>query len=339
MASADCARVSPLSWAAARTPYASRVRALLVVNPAATTTTPRTREVIVHALASELDLDVVETAHRGHARDLAHRARRDGLDAVVTLGGDGTVNEVVNGLLRDGPGDDVPLLGAVPGGSANVFVRALGLPPEPIEATGALLEAIGDKRTRTVGLGTAEFDQPAGAELRWFAFNAGVGIDAEIIESMEQQRSHGRTATPSRYLATTVNQFFRHTDRHEPALTVSRPGVPPVEGVYFAMVANTAPWTFFGPIPLDPCPRASFDTGLDLFAARSLGMLATLRHIRRMVLPAGTAGRASQLTLHDQTELVITASRPTPLQVDGDACGAVTSVRLRSVPLALRALC
>jgi diacylglycerol kinase family enzyme len=315
------------------------VRALLVVNPAATSTTPRTREVIVHALASELDLEVVETQHRGHARDLARGARHEGLDAVLTLGGDGTVNEVVNGLLHDGLGDDVPLLGAVPGGSANVFVRALGLPPEPIEATGALLEAIGDKRTRTIGLGTAEFERSDGSDLRSFAVNAGEAIDADIIASMEQQRSHGRTATPGRYLATTISQFFLHTDRRDPALTVSRPGVPSVEGVYFAMVQNTAPWTFFGPIPLDPCPRASFDTGLDLFAARSMGLVASLRHVRRMVLHSGAAGRASLLTLHDQAELVLTANRPTPLQVDGDACGSVTSVRLRSVPLALHTLC
>lgn len=315
------------------------MRALLVVNPTATSTTVRTREVIAHALASELDLEVVETEHRGHARDLARRARREGLDAVVTLGGDGTINEVVNGLLDSGPGDDVPLLGAIPGGSANVFVRGLGLPAEPIEATGALLEAIGDKQTRTIGLGTASFGPPGAEQLRWFAFNAGVGIDAEIIESMEQQRTHGSPATPARYLATTLSQFFLHTDRRTPALTVSRPGVPDVTGVYFAMVANTAPWTYFGPIPLDPCPRASFDTGLDLFAARSMAVLATLVQARRMLLRSWTPGRAGLLTLHDQAELTLTADRPTPLQVDGDACGAVTAVRLRSVPLALRVLC
>ena len=132
------------------------MRTLLLVNPAATTTTPRTREVIVRALAGDLDVEVVTTQHRGHAQRAARQARRDGLDAVLTLGGDGTVNEVINGLLQDGIGDDVPVLGAVPGGSANVFVRALGLPAEPVEATGALLEAMGEKRTRTIGLGTAE---------------------------------------------------------------------------------------------------------------------------------------------------------------------------------------
>ncbi len=311
------------------------MRALLVVNPAATTTTPRTQDVIVHALASELDLDVVSTDHRGHARELAERARRDGVDAVLTLGGDGTVNEVVNGLLADGTGHDVPLLGSVPGGSANVFVRALGLPADPIEATGSLLEAVRDKRTRSIGLGTAEYDDG----LHWFAFNAGLGIDAEIIESMERQRAEGAAATPLRYLSTTLAQFFVHTDRSRPALTVRRPGVDPVAGVFFVFVQNTSPWTFLGPLPVDPCPRASFDTGLDLFAGRSMSVLAGTRHARRMILRNAFGGSAGQLALHDQAELVIDAARPVPLQIDGDACGPVRSVRLRSVPEALRVLC
>jgi diacylglycerol kinase family enzyme len=312
------------------------VRALLVVNPAATTVTPRSREVIVHALSSELDLEVVASAHRGHARDLARSARAEGLDAVLTLGGDGTVNEVINGLLRDGPGEDVPLLGSLPGGSANVFIRALGIPTDPVEAAGALLEALQDKRTRTIGLGLARFR----TEQRWFAFNAGVGIDAEIIELMERARANGATATPGRYFTTALRTFFARTDRRSPALTVRRPGVPDVGGVYFALVQNTAPWTFLGPLRLDPSPRASFDTGLDLFAPRSMAVLPSLGHVRRMAARARTlVDRSRLLALHDQADLTLLANRPMPLQVDGDSCGQVGSVRLTSDPAALRVLC
>jgi hypothetical protein len=103
------------------------MRALLVVNPKATATTARARDVLAHALASETKLDVVHTNARGHAMELARQAAVDGLDLVVALGGDGTVNEVVNGLLTNGPGPGIPALAVVPGGSTNVFARALGL--------------------------------------------------------------------------------------------------------------------------------------------------------------------------------------------------------------------
>ena len=111
------------------------MRAVLVVNPKATTTTVRGRDVLVRALRSEVDLTVEYTRRRGHAVTLARRAAREGVDLVVTLGGDGTVNEVVNGLMTATPGDGdppsadrLPALAAVPGGSTNVFARALGLP-------------------------------------------------------------------------------------------------------------------------------------------------------------------------------------------------------------------
>jgi diacylglycerol kinase family enzyme len=90
---------------------------------------------------------------------------------------------------------------------------------------------------------------------------------------------------------------------------------------------------------VDPCPRASYDTGLDLFAPRSLAVLHALGHVRRML----TRRRSRYpfgglLTLHDQSELTLLATRPTPLQLDGDAAGPVTAVTFRSVPRALTVL-
>ena len=311
------------------------MRALLVVNPRATTTSARTREVIAHALASSIDLEVADTTHRTHATDLARQARRDGLDVVLVLGGDGTVNEVTNGLLADGPGHDVPVLGTIPGGSANVVARSIGLPEGAVEATGALIEAIEHKRTRTIGLGTATYD----GRTRWFVCNAGLGVDAEIIEEMERQRAEGLEATPARYFQTSVRQIALRTERREPALVVHRPGVPAVDGVFLTIVQNSSPWTFLGPLPIDPCPRASFDTGLDLFAPRSLAVLHTLGHVRRILLSRRTRYPfGGLLSLHDQSEMTVEATRPIPLQIDGDAAGPVSSVTFRSVPRAISVL-
>src|SRR3954447_1457248 len=130
------------------------MRALVVINPAATSTSATMRDVLVDALASELKLDVVETTHRGHGRELGEQAVADGLDLVISVGGDGTVNEVVNGLLTNGPAPHLPPLAVVPGGSTNVFSRALGRSRDPVAATAEILTSLRAGRTRRVSLGT-----------------------------------------------------------------------------------------------------------------------------------------------------------------------------------------
>ena len=77
------------------------VRAVLIVNPNATSTTPAGRDLLAHALESRVELDVVHTDHRGHAIEIGRDATRDGIDVVIVHGGDGTVNEVVNGILGE----------------------------------------------------------------------------------------------------------------------------------------------------------------------------------------------------------------------------------------------
>ena len=93
------------------------MRGLLVVNPHATTTSPRVTDVLVQALSRELDLEVTVTTHKGHGIEIGERARIEGLDIVVTLGGDGIIHEVVNGLLAGGVREGLPRL-AIPVASA-----------------------------------------------------------------------------------------------------------------------------------------------------------------------------------------------------------------------------
>lgn len=333
------------------------MRALLVVNPRATTASARTREVLVAALDGELKLEVAETVYRAHATELAHQARVAGVEVVIAFGGDGTVNEVVNGLLRDGSHDDVPDLAVVPGGGANVFARALGVPRDPVEATGALLSALRSGRRRRVGLGQVDS--------RWFTFNAGLGWDAEVVEEVDQRRSEstGRNGAQD-YVRAALHRFFAGTDRRHPALTVSypvydpasaptdgspRPGsgqqgphepIPDDTDLHMVMVANTAPWTFLGTRPIGPFPRASFDTGLDLYALRTLRTLSTLHQARQVVSrrEREPRGRAA-LNRHDLSSFTVTASRQVALQVDGEPLGTRDRVTFRAVPEALRVVC
>jgi len=314
------------------------MRALLVVNPKATATSPRVRDVLARALGSDLKVDVAETQRRGHAIELGAQAAAEGLDLVVVLGGDGTVNEVVNGLLRplDEAGYDaetraaLPALAVVPGGSTNVFSRALDIPHDPVEATGHLLDALREGRSRRIGLGRADE--------RWFTFTAGIGLDADAVRRVEHVRAGGKNATPTRYAWAAVRQFFRGTDRRHPALTLEIPGHEPVDGLYLGIVCNTSPWTYFGDHPITVTPTASFDTGLDLAAMRKLRTVGTLRAAAGMLGRDGIRGR-NVSTWADLSEFTLRADRPMHVEVDGDYLGEREGLHLRSVPGALRVVC
>jgi diacylglycerol kinase family enzyme len=324
------------------------MRALLVANPAATTTTRKVRDVLVRALSSELQVDVAETGHRGHARDLAAQAAADGVDVVVTLGGDGTVNEAANGLLASGPGPRVPMLAVVPGGSTNVFSRALGRSRDPVEATGEILDSLRAGRTRLVSLGTASArtddgrtddgrtDDAGWTEPRWFVFAAGLGFDADVISRVEAQRARGRRSTGALYVRSGVDAFLLSRDRRRPPVTLELPDHAPVDGLFLALVSNVSPWTYLGERPIVPSPDASFDSGLDVFAMGRVGVVRMLHHLRQTMAARPDARGRGVHRWHDLAELTLTASRPQGWQLDGDHLGTTTGLRVRSVPEALR---
>ncbi|MEV4382109.1 diacylglycerol kinase family protein [Streptosporangium sp. NPDC049644] len=318
------------------------MRAMLLVNPKATTTNQRTRDVLIRALSATMNLTVEETGYRGHATQLSRKAHASGYDVLAVLGGDGTINEAVNGLLDpvDGKGGDEgssadrPALLAIPGGSANVFVRALGLPNSPVEAVGAILEALRDGRQRIVGLGQAIWD----GQTRYFTFCSGLGYDAEVVRAVEGMRGTGRKATPARYVNTALHHYLS-TDKRHPSMTVEGPEVPPTGGIYMAVVSNTSPWTYIGPRPVSPTPWASFETGLDLLGLQRLGLPSMLQLIPQIIGARDTLPTGRHLVqLHDEGEFTLSAERPVAFQLDGDYLGEVERITFRSIPNALRVL-
>ena len=314
------------------------MRALLVVNPKATTTSSRTKDVLAHALASDLKLEVAATEYRGHARDLAREAAASGsVDLVVALGGDGTVNEVVNGLLAEGPSEHLPRLGVVPGGSTNVFARALGLPNDPVEATGALLDALAAGSERTIGLGRAA---TPGLPERWFTFTAGFGFDAGVVGRVEQHRRSGRRSTHTLYVNQAVRHFFGEREhRRTGPITLRIPGAEPVDGLVVSIVANTSPWTFLGNRPVYASPEAGFDTDLDLFGLTRMTLPMTLRMIPQL-LDASAAGPRGKhvVAYHDLREFTLHSQETLPFQVDGDHLGERNEVTFSGVRRALRVI-
>ncbi|MFF3553197.1 diacylglycerol/lipid kinase family protein [Streptomyces tsukubensis] len=321
------------------------MRALLVVNPAATTTSARTRDVLIHALASEMKLEAVTTEYRGHGRDLARRAADSGeIDLVVALGGDGTVNEVVNGLLHSGPDPDrLPKLAVVPGGSTNVFARALGLPNDAVEATGAILDALSSQSEKTVGLGLAAGTPGTpdeGVPGRWFTFCAGYGFDASVIGRVEQQRELGKRSTHPLYVRQVVRQFLQYPHRHHGTIEFERPGAETVRDLVVSIVANTSPWTYLGSRPLYASPKASFDTGLDLLGLSRLSTPAVARYATQLLRSTPERGPDGKhaVTVHDMDGFTLNSKVPLPFQMDGDHLGLRTSVTFTGVRRALRVI-
>lgn len=272
----------------------------------------------------------METRYRGHATKLASQARSQGYGLVLTLGGDGTVNEAVNGIVSAGrPAQELPALAALPGGSANVFTGALRLPRDPVDATGYILGALAERRERTIGLGRADD--------RYFTFNAGLGFDGEVVRAVQGLRAHGKPVTPALYVRMALRQFYRQSDRRRPPLVIERDGQPDTEPAFLVIVSNTTPWTYLGSREVKATPQAGFDTGLDGLAVLKMSSVSTAMLIGRMLtIKDGELTGRGLLALHDQAGMSVRASRPVAFQVDGEYVGERELVTFGAVPKALR---
>ena len=232
------------------------------------------------------------------------------------------------------------MLGCGSGGSANVFCRALGMPFDPVEATGELVSALRDGRTRTIGLARATGVTGDGDAFdRWITFNAGLGLDAEIIHSMEAQRAAGKEASPTRYLMTSVRSFFTGTNRKEPAVTLH---VPPPEsaddppdgesadgeipGVYLAIVQNASPWTYLGTLAVNPLPGVDWDNGLGVWAVRRMRFVDGIRYTRRVLMRSKAGSTKTLFVGTDLPSFRAEASPPIAMQIDGEGLGEIRTV-------------
>jgi diacylglycerol kinase family enzyme len=310
------------------------VRAVLIVNPNATSTTPAGRDLLAHALESRVKLTVIHTDHRGHAIEIARDATRDGVDVLIVHGGDGTVNEVVNGILGHSGGQPdagaAPAVAVVPGGSANVFARALGISPDPIDATNQLVDLLSDFRRggqwRRIGL------MDCGE--RWAVFTAGMGVDGAVVAAVEAQRAKGRKVTASRYIRVAVREVLGSA-RKEPTLTLHLPGAEPVPGVHFVFVSNSSPWTYANSRPVWTNPDTTFETGLGVFATTSTNVWANLKLVRQMVARTPRLVAKHLIRDDDVSSVTVTSDTPVACQIDGDYAGLRETMTFTAVPEAL----
>jgi diacylglycerol kinase family enzyme len=300
------------------------VRLLLVVNASASAVTARGRVVIQKALSADHDVTVAETNRRGHATRLAQGAANDGVDVVVCLGGDGTLNEIANGLA----GTDTALA-ALPGGSTNVFARTTGLPNDPIEATGALVDALGKQRIEPIGLGSVNG--------RYFLFHVGLGFDAVVVQQVERRAGLKRYAGHLLFIYGAFSTWFRHYDRSRPRFAVHFADGTVVDDGYFGICLNTNPCTYLGNRPFNIAPETTLDRGLSMFTLRSLSPLVLLGAASKALGLGRDLRRQRRVDLRtDVGKLTVNGYGPFPYQVDGDYLGETEQLEFRHEPEILR---
>ncbi len=286
--------------------------ALLIVNPQASGVS----EELVARVVEELpdDLEVVRTGGPGEATTIA-REREPSVEAIYVLSGDGTYNEVLNGVAGTVP------LGFLPGGGTSVLPRALGLGRDPVVA--ARMAARG--ATRRIGLGRVNG--------RRFSFNAGIGFDAELVRRIDAKgrRADGRRPGDLAFVRTAIGLVTSRRGSFPDALEIEGAG-----RAAFALVANCDPYTYAGRVPVRVARGASFDLGLDLVAPTSL----RARNLPRLLLEMsrGARPRPGLTVLHDVDRIVVRCDAPMPLQVDGEDLGDVEHAAFETEPHAVTAL-
>ncbi len=295
--------------------------------------TARARVVIQKSLAADHDVTVAETSRQGHATRLAQGAAAKGTDAVIVLGGDGTLNEAANGLA----GTDTAL-GVLPGGSTNVFARTIGMTNDPIEATGELLAALGTGLggIRSVGLGDVNG--------RRYLFHVGVGFDAAVVAQVERRSALKRYLGHAFFAYSALSTWATY-DRRHPHFSVTMTTLDgdevTVDDGYFAILMNTNPYTFLGERPFNLAPGTDLSTPLTAVVLRSLGAptiaglaAAALRNRDRS---APTEFRHRRATMvRDVVRARLTGFASVPYQMDGEPLGQADVLSFRWEPDSLR---
>jgi diacylglycerol kinase family enzyme len=287
------------------------MRVLLLVNSTASSVTARRRVLIRKRLAEHHAVEVAETSRRGHAIRLARAAANDGFDVVAVLAGDGTLNEAADGLA----GTDTALA-PLPGGSTNVYARTLGIPLDPVAATEVLLASLRRQAFTRIGLGRVNG--------RRFLFHTGLGFDAAVIRRVERYGELKRYASHPLHVIAAFETWFRHFDRTKPRFDITLENGERIDGVYFAVVSKTSPYTYLGPRPLVITPDVGLHAPLALTAFRSLRVTTLLRGAASAMGSGKYLRRAQSIVQrHGLRELQVEGRGPFPYQVDGDDLGDV----------------
>jgi YegS/Rv2252/BmrU family lipid kinase len=295
--------------------------ARLIVNPAAGAgkTAREWPTLMVCLKNSGLRFDYVLTEAPGHAIELACEAVLTGYKFIVSVGGDGTVNEVVNGMCSESAGENI-MLGIICTGTGSDYIRTLGIPRSPFEAIHHLL----NPRKVTIDLGSVEYINGGKPAKRLFVNFAGVGIDAEITKATTQRFK--KLGDKPSYLAGLFATMltYRNTET-----TIKLDGEIRRQSLCEVLVCNGK----YGGGSMLVAPEADPADGLfDVMTIKEMGKIEILRCFPTIY--KGTHVRNPKVEMRRVKEIEVIPARPWPLQADGEVLGE-TPVKIRIIPKAL----
>ena len=301
-----------------------RIRAAMIINPYSSGMTARRETAIVQVLREHMDLEVRRTERGGHAPKLAQELMESGeIDVMISCGGDGTANEILNGMdLADDTADQRPTFAIIPAGGTNVLARSVGYPNHPVKAAEKLAEAIVEQRTRTINLATVDE--------RVFMFSAGVGLDGEVVKRVEQRR-RGRRPSDAAHIAIITGYFATQRFALGDQMTVTINDTGEQLRAALVVVGNTTPMTYMGRVPVVFMPECSLEKGLDVMAPRRASAFFTIMN----GLQAAGIGRKNRRLVkdekmnlrHDVKSVLVECDEPIAVQVDGEYIGDRTHIK------------
>jgi YegS/Rv2252/BmrU family lipid kinase len=298
------------------------MRAKVILNPqSGDGKVGREQETISALCRQHFDAELWPTAAPGHARELAALALEEGYEAVVAVGGDGTVHEVVNGLVR---GDHASLpLGVIPVGTGNDLAWGLGIPRELEAAIGRI--AHGERRT--IDLAHIEDDRGRG---EIFQNNLGIGFDATVV--IRTQSLRYINGFPM-YLTAVLQSILLNFDA--PRLDIDFDDEHVSQESLFLALGN-GPRGGGGFLMV---PDAEFDDGrLDSCLVRKVGRTTMLSMLTRVM--KGTHVTSEHVSMRQNRRFVVRSNMPMPIHLDGEMfaypADNVRSVTITTLPAALQ---
>ena len=301
------------------------MKTMFLVNPrsgrgAAGAQWPRIRDIFQ---AENRAFDIAFTQRRGHGAALARAALQDGFELIVAVGGDGTVHEVVNGMLADGRAvNPQASLGIIPCGTGNDLARMLELPRQALAAARHLART---SQSRLIDVGEVLSTVGGKSEHRYFVNDANMGFAAEVVGRTERTGKFSRGTLP--YFAALLRTALRHRN-HE--MTLQMDGHQ-TEGKLTTVLICNGRSTGGGMLV---APEAVLDDGqLDVIVVGSLSPLGIFWHAPKIYRGSHVAIR--KVSVHRARTISVTSPERLPVVVDGELFGE-SPATFRVVPAALR---